>query len=202
MARIKLTKNELKKQRSDLARCSRYLPTLELKKTQLIQEMQRVQDTIDALEQEIERVQGEALPWVGVFAEEVDWPGLLEVVGVEIGQDNVAGIELPVFVRVEFAVHPYDLRCTPLWVDKGLEIVRAQIGRRAAVQVGHRQRHILGEELRTTIQRIKLLEEVKIPTARRHIRKIRIFLGDQQTAAVVRSKIAKAKIDAGKEKAA
>ena len=50
------------------------------------------------------------------------------------------------------------------------------------------------EELRTTIQRIKLFEEVKIPQARENIRIIQIFLGDQQTAEVVRGKIAKTKI--------
>ena len=48
--------------------------------------------------------------------------------------------------------------------------------------------------IRTTIQRIKLFEEVKIPEARENIRVIQIFLGDQQTAEVVRGKIAKTKI--------
>ncbi|MEA2067703.1 MAG: V-type ATP synthase subunit D, partial [Verrucomicrobiota bacterium] len=42
MAKIKLTKNELKTQRDSLARFNRYLPTLLLKKQQLQMEMRRL----------------------------------------------------------------------------------------------------------------------------------------------------------------
>ena len=40
---------------------------------------------------------------------------------------------------------------------------------------------------------VNLFEKVKIPEAKENIRIIRIFMGDQQTAAVARSKIAKGK---------
>ena len=42
MAKIKLTKNELKTQRDSMARFQRYLPTLQLKKQQLQMEMRRL----------------------------------------------------------------------------------------------------------------------------------------------------------------
>ena len=42
MARIKLTKNELKTQKDNLKRFNRYLPTLVLKKQQLQMEIQKV----------------------------------------------------------------------------------------------------------------------------------------------------------------
>ena len=42
-----------------------------------------------------------------------------------------------------------------------------------------------------TSQRVNLFEKVKIPEAIESIRRINIYLGDQQTAAVVRGKIAK-----------
>jgi V/A-type H+-transporting ATPase subunit D len=41
---------------------------------------------------------------------------------------------------------------------------------------------------------VNLFEKVKIPESNELIRMIRIFLGDQQTAAVVRGKISKSKI--------
>ena len=63
------------------------------------------------------------------------------------------------------------------------------------MQILRRQEELLREELQITIQRIKLFEELKIPEAKDHIRIIRIFLGDQQTAAVVRGKIAKSKLE-------
>jgi len=53
------------------------------------------------------------------------------------------------------------------------------------------QRRRLDRELRITTQRVNLFEKVKIPETRENIRKIQVYLGDQQTAAVVRGKIAK-----------
>jgi V/A-type H+/Na+-transporting ATPase subunit D len=53
----------------------------------------------------------------------------------------------------------------------------------------------LSEELRITNQRVNLFEKVKIPECSENIRRIRIYLGDQQASAVGRSKIAKKKIE-------
>lgn len=52
----------------------------------------------------------------------------------------------------------------------------------------------LEQELRSTAQRVNLFEKVKIPEAKENIRVIGIYLGDQQTSAVVRGKIAKKKL--------
>ena len=41
----------------------------------------------------------------------------------------------------------------------------------------------LARELRLTAQRVNLFEKVKIPEAQDHIRRLAIYLGDQQTAA-------------------
>jgi V/A-type H+-transporting ATPase subunit D len=59
------------------------------------------------------------------------------------------------------------------------------------------QIRLLEKELRTTSQRVNLFEKVKIPEAKENIRVIGIYLGDQQTAAVVRGKIAKKKLVEG-----
>jgi V/A-type H+-transporting ATPase subunit D len=53
------------------------------------------------------------------------------------------------------------------------------------------QRKRLDHELRITTQRVNLFEKIKIPETRENIKKIQVYLGDQQTAAVVRGKIAK-----------
>ena len=54
---------------------------------------------------------------------------------------------------------------------------------------------MLAKELRTTSQRVNLFEKVKIPEAKANIKKISVYLGDQQVSEVVRSKISKKKID-------
>lgn len=194
MAKIRLTKNELKKQKDDLKRYTRYLPTLELKKKQLLMEINRIQGEVDRLKAENDRVESEVSAWVDVFAEEIDLSQFIKVKEVKTGQGNIAGIDIPVFEDVLFDDIEYDLFDTPLWIDKGIQVSEEQIKRQVEWQIAQEQQEIIRNELRTTIQRIKLFEEVKIPEAKEAIRVIRIFLGDQMTAEVVRGKIAKTKI--------
>jgi V/A-type H+-transporting ATPase subunit D len=58
-------------------------------------------------------------------------------------------------------------------------------------QIVEEQRKRLDHELRVTTQRVNLFEKIKIPETRENIKKLQVYLGDQQTAAVVRGKIAK-----------
>ncbi|MCK5007493.1 MAG: V-type ATP synthase subunit D, partial [Spirochaetales bacterium] len=64
----------------------------------------------------------------------------------------------------------------------------------AKIAILEEQAELLDEELRITSQRVNLFEKVKVPETRENIRMIQIYLGDEQTAAVVRGKIAKKKI--------
>ena len=201
MAKIRLTKNELKKQKEDLKRFTRYLPTLELKKKQLLQEIRTIQNTYDRLAAEMERIDKEVNQWVDVFAEDVNLNELIKIKEIIQEHGNIAGIDIPLFKGISFEDIEYDYLIMPLWVDKGIQVSLEQIKRKAELQIIQQQINIIKEELRITIQRIKLFEEVKIPQARENIRVIQIFLGDQQTAEVVRGKIAKAKIEKKKQKA-
>jgi V/A-type H+-transporting ATPase subunit D len=68
-----------------------------------------------------------------------------------------------------------------------------------------RQRDLITAELMTTSQRVNLFEKVKIPECKENIRVIKIAIGDEQTAAVTRGKIAKGRVpqqEAGEEVAA
>jgi V/A-type H+-transporting ATPase subunit D len=56
------------------------------------------------------------------------------------------------------------------------------------------QVRLLERELRATSQRVNLFEKVKIPETLANIKKISIYMADQQVSAVVRSKISKRKI--------
>jgi V/A-type H+-transporting ATPase subunit D len=202
MAKVRLTKNELKKQKDDLGRFTRYLPTLELKKKQLLVEIAKIQKEVERIESEMDKTDKQVSAWADLFAEDVDLDELVVVKDIDTSSGNIAGIDIPIFEGVEFEDVEIDLFNTPLWVDSGIEVVRSQLEKRAALQVAKKQEEIIREELRVTIQRIKLFEEVKIPQARENIRKIQIFLADQQTAEVVRGKIAKAKIEKKKQETA
>jgi V/A-type H+-transporting ATPase subunit D len=104
-------------------------------------------------------------------------------------------VDVPVFVSLSFDEDLPDLFTTPLWLDAAAEALRKLLELRLRGEILEQQQQRLEDELRTTTQRVNLFEKVKIPQCRENIRVIGIYLGDQQTAAVGRSKIAKRKFE-------
>jgi V/A-type H+-transporting ATPase subunit D len=192
MAKIKLTKNELKKQKDALKMYQRYLPTLMLKKQQLQAEIRVTEVRIGELKGERNRADAALNFWIAVFGEKgIFTPEILKIARLKTGQGNVAGVAIPLFEGAEFEVFPYDLNRTPLWLDTAVERLKQILLLELETQVLEEQRRRLDRELRITTQRVNLFEKVKIPETSDNIRKIQVYLGDQQTAAVVRGKIAK-----------
>ena len=200
MAKIKLTKNEQKKQKDSLKQFTRYLPTLQLKKQQLQTVIRQSYAEIEELKvKQKEAVEG-MKSWIAVYGENSSWSEersishLVKVKEVKKTKGNIAGVEVPVFQSLVFEDVPYDLRVYPLWVDKAI-VALGEIARYDALIETLKERiRLLDKELRTTTQRVNLFEKVKIPEAKENIRKIGIYLQDQQTSAVVRGKIAKKKL--------
>jgi len=193
MAKIKLTKNELKTQRDALARYRRFLPTLQLKKQSLQMEVRRLARELKEKKQEEDRVRAEMSSWVKLFAEPFDFSPYVALDGLVISRGNVVGVSIPVLEELRFPARMPDPRETPAWTDEGVRMLRRLIRLRVEREVVREQHLRLAEELRTTTQRVNLFEKVKIPESRENIRRIQIFLGDEQTAAVARAKIAKTK---------
>jgi V/A-type H+-transporting ATPase subunit D len=195
MAKIKHTKNELKAQNESLKRFERFLPMLQLKKQQLQAEIQGIDSAIveKADEEKSQRAQLEA--WVDLFAEPAELDTIIGPATAQTGEDNIAGVAIPVLQSVQMSRADYDLFDTPSWVDDALDMVQKLTELRIAREVLEEQRRRIVEELRVTSQRVNLFEKVKIPECRENIRIIKIFLGDEQTAAVARGKIAKKRSD-------
>ncbi|RKX89646.1 MAG: V-type ATP synthase subunit D [Spirochaetes bacterium] len=192
MAKIKLTKNELKKQKDALKMYTRYLPTLILKKQQLQMEIRKVEEREVSVRNEKEALEEDFRLWIGVFGEDVGLDETLLVLEeIQTGIGNIAGVSIPVFSGARFAPVAYDLWVKPLWVDKAVKELQRVMLLDLELRVLEEQQRLLAIELRTTTQRVNLFEKVMIPETRGSIKKISIYLGDQQTAAVVRGKIAK-----------
>ncbi len=192
MAKIKLTKNELKKQKDELKMFERYLPTLVLKKQQLQSEIRQKEAEVRALREEKEALEVDFRSWIAVFGEEgLFSPELLRVDSLEIEKGNIAGVEIPVFKDAILSIGEIDFYSIPPWVDAAAIKLQAIMRLDLEVSVLNTQIQALSRELRVTSQRVNLFEKVKIPEAEANIKKIQIYLGDEQTAAVVRGKIAK-----------
>lgn len=196
MAKLKFTKTEQKNQQDQLKQFQRFLPTLQLKKQQLQAE---VRLSIEALEANLaaqKTLEKELASCIAFFgnAEAAEFIASKVIVKEVIaGVANIAGINIPTFDHVEFEETSWNLFETGWYVDDAINALKSAVSLREAFRILEEQHRLLSEELRTTSQRVNLFEKVKIPECKENIRKIRIMLGDMDTAAVARSKIAKGK---------
>ena len=197
---VKLTKNELKVQKDRLKQFQRYLPTLQLKKQQLQAVVMQAAAQLEQVERQRQAAVAGLDDWVAVFAENDSFPPdkrletLVRPRSVVCGQENIAGVTVPVFQELTFEDIQYDVADYPLWVDTAAVRLREIAGLDAMAKTLRQRVTLLERELRATAQRVNLFEKVKIPEAKENIRVIGIYLGDQQTSAVVRGKIAKKKL--------
>ena len=191
MPAVKLTKNELKREKDALKRYNRYLPTLILKKQQLQMVIRQLEARLADETRKRKELTDGAAAWLDLFAEPFPFQDWLKVKSVQTESSNIAGVEIPVFKSMDFVTESHDLFMTPPWVDEALALF-AKLSR-LDVEIGLLQKQVslLKAELRVTSQRVNLFEKIKIPQAIESIRRIQIFLGDQQTAAVVIGKTAK-----------
>jgi len=196
MPKIRLTKGELKRQRDALKQFGHYLPILQLKKQQLQLERQQIHRKLNMKAQEIDDMENEISDWAGFLNEPGDhvseWVKPKEVM---TGSVNIAGVDVPYFERVEFEEAEYDFFAVPLWVDAAIDKTRQLVAMLEEEKILRKQAEIIEKELHITTQRVNLFEKVKIPECKENVRLIRIYLGDQQTNAVGRSKMAKSKIE-------
>jgi len=194
--KLKLTRPELKRHRDSLARFQRYLPMLKLKQQQLQMTIQGVNQKYRAAEAAAEAARGKFAAYRRIMGDVagLNVEALAAPSRVLTATANIAGVTVPVFEGVEFPEAFYSLFGTPAWVDRALADLRDANRRQAELQVIREQRHRLQRELTKVVQRVNLFEKVMVPRAREAIRRIRIHLGDEMTAAVGRAKIAKAKV--------
>jgi V/A-type H+-transporting ATPase subunit D len=191
----KFNKTSLKGQRDSLAKYQKFLPILLLKKMQLQLVIRQLEPVVEAKRRELEETIAGIRPWGRLLSEEtIDIEDYLQVEEVRTKKDNIAGVEIPEFDRVVYKDRPYSLFATPAWLDEALLVLRQLVSLKEELRVLLRKEALLKEELRTTTQRVNLFEKKLIPELKENIRKIRIFLGDDETAAVGRAKLAKAKL--------
>jgi V/A-type H+-transporting ATPase subunit D len=173
----------------------RYLPTLTLKKQQLQAEIRAIEAEAIAVRKRKVKLEKGFKDWIAVFSEKEAFPeGIITVKNIRKGRGNIAGVDIPTFDGADFSRGEYDLYLTPLWVDMAARHMEEAIMLDLEAEVLDEQVRLLSRELRATSQRVNLFEKVKIPETEENIKKISVYLADQQVSAVVRSKISKRKI--------
>ena len=194
MAKLKLSKSALAQERNQLKLYERTLPSLDLKRRQLSVELNRARHVLAAAREAVEELEstiGQQLPMLANPG--IELSGLVQMTDFELVEENVVGVRLPLLKSIHGTVAEYSLLATPAWVDVLVERLRDAAELRTQVLVAVERVRILEYQEKRVTQRVNLFDKILIPTARRNIQRIQIFLGDAERAAVVRSKIAKAK---------
>lgn len=196
MSEIKFTKTELRTQQLKLERLKKYLPTLQLKKAMLQTEINQAQSEIDLLKAEFLVARGYVERYSALLTDRraSDLFAAVTIVKVELGAENIAGVDIPVFQKVHFASSDYSLFDTPIWFESALEGIKKMIGVQEQIKIVEQKKRLLDKELREVSIRVNLFEKILIPRAQENIKKIKIFLSDRQLAAVSEAKVAKKKI--------
>lgn len=202
MSEIKLTKNELREQQLKLAQLQRYLPTLQLKKMMLQTEVNHAAAEMALLKERYLK-EKEGVESFSSLLTDKEGGFLFDasaILKVEEEFENIAGADVPIFKKVYFQEGTYALFDTSPWLDVAVERSRSLISARMKLKATERKKAILEKELREVTIRVNLFEKVLIPRTLGNIKKIKVFLGDQELAAVAQAKVAKGKIIRKKKK--
>ncbi len=197
---VRLTKNELRGQQVRLSQLRKYLPTLQLKKAMLQVQVNEVRGEILELEEAFHSARLTVSQSSSLLSERVglDLTHAAKVEQIAKTYENIAGVDIPVFEGIVFAPFEYPLFTTPVWLDSAVTDLRFMATARARVLVAEEKKRALEEELREVSIRVNLFEKNLIPRAEENIKRIKVFLGDQQLAAVGQAKVAKSKIEGRK----
>ncbi len=194
---LALNKTTLKQQRDQAKTYRQFLPSLELKRQQLLAALKSAKlekQALDSRRTELYASLEEIFPLLGsstIATRNIS--SLVRLESVDIEEENVLGTRLPVVREVNFVLQSYSKLIAPFWVDELVSQLKVDATLRVQQQVADQRVLRLELASRRITQRVNLFEKVLIPRAEEHIRRIVIFLSDQERAAVVRSKIAKSK---------
>lgn len=200
MNAIKLTKHSLRTQESRMQQLQKYLPTLQLKKALLQVE---INECISELENALAKYH-EKYREIQKFIKLLSAPDMaaffagLQIEKSVITYDNIAGLEIPALQEIVFSIPSFSLFSTPFWWDSALQHLQMLLTLKKKYNTIQQKHAILNRELRSVSIRVNLFEKILIPKTHYNIKKIQVFLGDQQLTSIAQSKVAKAKIIAKK----
>ena len=194
MSRPSINKSSLAHERKQLRLFKRFLPSLDLKRQQLLTEQKTARQELAETEREVEKLaqslRGLMEP-LGAY--DIDLSGLVTIDSVVVEEENIVGAKLPVAREVKFKTAPWSKLAKPFWVDFLVEYLQRMCTQRVHLQVRRERVVRLNQQVRRITQRVNLFEKVLLPRTQENIKQIRIGLGEQERTAVVRSKIAKRK---------
>jgi V/A-type H+-transporting ATPase subunit D len=193
MAKTSLGKKDLQKEKQRLKLYSKMLPSIDLKRTQLMVEYTRAKNEIIVLKKKSEQITANVAKTLPMIANrDVKLEGLVKISSFVIEEQNLVGTKVPFLKEVLFEETNYSMLATPVWTEAYIKQLKQAVEERIRIQVMNLRVEKLGHAVRKITQHLNLFEKILIPTAKKNIQKIRIILGEAERNAVVRAKLAKA----------
>jgi V/A-type H+-transporting ATPase subunit D len=192
MARLSLNKSTLSELVKQLKTYQSFLPSLDLKRRQLLSEKEKARKELRELDHRaaaLHPMVEKQIPMLGYT--HVDVRGIVRVTKAEIVEENVMGIRLPKLEHIEIKVSEYPFLAKPHWVDRVVRLLQQAIEIRMHRQVMERRLELLASAAKVVSQRVNLFEKVLIPKTEANIQRIRVALSDSERGSIVRAKIAK-----------
>ena len=190
-----MTKNGLRDNQHLLKQLQTYLPTLQLKKSLLQTQVMLIKNRIARLFEDLYKRKEDVVRFCDLLSSKYGFDPLeyVKIKHIQKSYENIAGVDLPIFEKVIFTDLEYDLFNTPGWFDIAIEKLKQMITAREKIYVEEEKKRSLQKELKDVSIRVNLFEKILIPRTLNSIKKIRIFLNDQELAAISQAKVAKLK---------
>jgi V/A-type H+/Na+-transporting ATPase subunit D len=192
MAKTTLGKKDLQKEKQKLKLFLKMLPSIDLKRTQLMAEQARAKGEMAVLKKESEAIIADVAATLPMIANrDVKLEGLVKIRSSVIQEQSLVGVKVPFLKEVIFEEHDYSMLATPSWIEAYIKQLKRAVEERLRLQVMGLRIEKLDHAVRRITQHVNLFEKILIPTAKRNIQKIQIILGEAERNAVVRAKLAK-----------
>ena len=165
------------------------LPTIKSKESALRSEVKRAKDTARDYRTRMEALASE-YDYMAALWGEFD-QSLVRVADVQLSEQKIAGVRIPVLEDVSFDEKEYDLFSSPVWYADGVDLLRRLAKLGIEYEVYNRKMELLDYARRKTTQKVNLCEKVQIPGYEDAIRKITRFMEDEENLSKSAQKIVK-----------
>lgn len=194
MVKLKYSKHALHQKKTQLALYRKILPSLDLKRRQLILEEKKSQKILEHIQAEQSRLLSEGAKNFPMLAnEEIEFRNLLVLQKVNVSEEVLVGVKVPSYLGIECYIQEYSLLIRPAWLDGVTAALKKLLECYFQIHVMQERVDCLSLAIKKVTQRVNLFEKVLIPETLCGIKKIQIVLGDVERDAVIRAKLFKKK---------
>lgn len=193
MAKTSLGKKDLQKEKQQLKLYLKLLPSIDLKRTQLMAEYAKANKELLDLQKEADEVVSSTSEKIPMLAnKEVKLEGLVKISSIVAGEQSIVGVKVPFIKEIQFEERPHSMLATPFWMEFYIKQLKQAIEAKMRLQIAEQRIKKLSQAVRRVTQHVNLFEKILIPNSKKNIQKIQIILGEAERNAVIRSKLAKA----------